>query len=139
MPGTDSGGRSVAVTGPGPAPAEGLDRRFQALSDPKRLRVLDLLREGERCVCELTEALDVSQSLLSFHLKTLKEAGLVEDRRDGRWVYYSLATEPLEGLRVFLGALLRKGGRGEDGGRDGDRARGGDSERDGGRPGTGCC
>lgn len=68
---------------------------FQALSDEKRLRILSMLSGGEHCVCELTEALDIGQSLLSFHLKTLKDAGLVADRRDGRWVYYSVIPEAL--------------------------------------------
>lgn len=75
---------------------------FQALSDAKRLRVVSLLGTGEHCVCELTEALGVGQSLLSFHLKTLKDAGLVTDRRAGRWVYYSLAPEAL----ALAGSLL---------------------------------
>ena len=63
---------------------------FHALSDETRLGVLDMLRGGERCVCELQDALDAAQSRLSFHLRVLKEAGLVEDRREGRWSYYSL-------------------------------------------------
>jgi len=78
-------------------------RRFQALSDPTRLRILGLLGEGERCVCELTGALDAAQSRLSFHLRTLKEAGLVRDRKEGRWVYYAVdrgAVEELAGLLV---------------------------------------
>lgn len=78
---------------------------FQALSDEKRLRILSLLTEGERCVCELTDALDVGQSLLSFHLKTLRDAGLVADRRDGRWVYYSIAPDALAEARGALDAL----------------------------------
>ena len=64
---------------------------FHALSDATRLRILDLLRGGERCVCELQDALDAGQSLLSFHLKTLRDAGLVTYRKDGRWAYYGLA------------------------------------------------
>lgn len=78
---------------------------FQALADEKRLRILSLLGTGEHCVCELTEALDVGQSLLSFHLKTLKDAGLVTDRRDGRWVHYSLAPEALGEARAVVEAL----------------------------------
>ncbi len=85
--------------------AETLARRFRALADEKRLSILELLRGGERCVCELTAALELKQSLLSFHLKTLKEAELVTDRRDGRWVYYSLAPEALEELREHLAVL----------------------------------
>lgn len=65
-------------------------RIFHALADPIRLKIVGLLGEGERCVCDLTEALDTAQSLLSFHLKTLKDAGVVTDRREGRWNYYSL-------------------------------------------------
>ena len=94
----------MATTTPPTADTD-LSSRFQALSDDKRLRILEMLRDGERCVCDLTEALDVGQSLLSFHLKSLKEAGLVNDRRDGRWVYYSLDREGLERLRDELDAL----------------------------------
>lgn len=69
---------------------------FHALSDEARLAVLELLGDGEHCVCELTSALDVAQSRLSFHLKVLKDAGLITDRREGRWVYYTLARETFD-------------------------------------------
>ena len=69
---------------------------------------MDLLRGGERCVCELTAALDTSQSLLSFHLKTMKDAGLVTDRRDGRWAYYALNPEAFAQLEAFVGGLPSK-------------------------------
>jgi len=82
-----------------------LARAFQALADEKRVRVLELLGEGERCVCELAEALDVSQPLLSFHLRTLREAGLISDRRRGRWVYYSLVRETIAELERAARAL----------------------------------
>src|ERR687894_356578 len=65
-------------------------RLFHALSDPTRLSIVERLRNGERCVCDLTDALDAAQSRLSFHLKVLKDAGIVRDRRDGRWVHYEL-------------------------------------------------
>ena len=84
---------------------ETLSRRFKALSDEHRLRIVDRLRSGERCVCELTDAIGAGQSLLSFHLKTLKDAGLITDRRDGRWVYYALDTSVLGELESFLGVL----------------------------------
>ncbi len=87
-----------------------LTRRFKALSDPLRLRILDRLRGGERCVCELTEALDAGQSLLSFHVKTLKDAGLVTDRREGRWMHYALDDAGLAELDAFLGSLRRRTG-----------------------------
>lgn len=68
---------------------------FHALSDDTRLRILQRLRGGERCVCELTDALDAAQSRLSFHLKVLKDAGLITDRREGRWMYYTLERDTL--------------------------------------------
>ena len=78
---------------------------FHALSDETRLRVLELLREGERCVCDLSEALGAQQSRLSFHLRTLKEAGLVSDRRQGRWIYYAVRSEALDELELRLRPL----------------------------------
>ena len=66
---------------------------FRALGDETRLRLIERLREGEQCVCDLTDDLGASQSRLSFHLKALKDAGLVTDRKDGRWVYYALNPE----------------------------------------------
>lgn len=65
---------------------------FHALSDETRFA---MLRDGERCVCELQEELDAAQSRLSFHLKVLREAGLVMDRKEGRWSYYTIVPESL--------------------------------------------
>src|SRR5829696_5051312 len=78
---------------------------FHALSDETRLGILEMLREGERCVCDLQEDLDAAQSRLSFHLKVLKEAGLVADRREGRWAYYTLNTETLGEIAELAGSL----------------------------------
>ncbi len=80
-------------------------RWFHALSDPTRLEIVTLLSHGERCVCDLTDALDAAQSRLSFHLRTLKDAGLVTDRKDGRWVHYSLNREALDAIAAFAGAV----------------------------------
>lgn len=77
---------------------------FHALSDPRRLRILDLLRSGEQCVCDLQADLDCGQSLLSFHLKTLRESGLVTMRREGRWAYYNLSTDVVEHAEQALAA-----------------------------------
>jgi ArsR family transcriptional regulator len=90
-----------------------LTRRFKALSDPHRLRIIDRLRSGERCVCDLTDALDAGQSLLSFHLKTLRDAGLVTDRREGRWAYYTLNTEALSEIEEFVGSLRKRTSTGD--------------------------
>ena len=77
-------------------------RWFHALSDETRLQIVAMLSHGERCVCELTGSLDAAQSRLSFHLRTLKDAGLVSDRKEGRWVYYSLNRDVLNGMGEFL-------------------------------------
>lgn len=78
-------------------------RVFHALSDETRLAIVDRLKGGERCVCDLQDLLDAAQSRLSFHLKTLKEAGLVTDRKEGRWSYYALVPGALE---QAVGALV---------------------------------
>jgi len=78
---------------------------FHALSDETRLKILERLRPGERCVCELTDALDAAQSRLSFHLKTLKDAGLVTDRREGRWMYYAIDHDMMVEAAELVAAL----------------------------------
>lgn len=80
-------------------------RLFHALSDETRLAIVERLRGGERCVCDLTDLLDAAQSRLSFHLKVLREAGLVSDRREGRWVHYALRPEAFVALDVAIGEL----------------------------------
>lgn len=77
-------------------------RLFHALSDPTRLRIVELLRHGERCVCDLTDAAAAAQSRLSFHLRVLKDAGLVSDRREGRWIYYEIRRDALDTLGAVL-------------------------------------
>jgi ArsR family transcriptional regulator len=83
-------------------------RWFHALSDPTRLGIVMRLTGGERCVCELTDALDAAQSRLSFHLRVLKDAGLISDRRDGRWVHYSLNRDAIEEAGQFLASIKPK-------------------------------
>lgn len=80
-------------------------RRFHALSDPTRLEIVRMLSHGERCVCELQEVLRAQQSRLSFHLRVLKESGFVTDRKDGRWVHYSLNREALDDIAAFAAAV----------------------------------
>jgi ArsR family transcriptional regulator len=82
---------------------------FQALSDSLRIQVLELLRYQELCVCELCEKLNVSQSKLSFHLKNLKEANLVNSRQEGRWIYYSLNLSQFVVLEQYLAEYRRLG------------------------------
>jgi ArsR family transcriptional regulator len=80
-------------------------RLFHALSDGTRLSILERLRFGERCVCDLTDALEAAQSRLSFHLKVLKDVGLVTDRRDGRWMYYTMNAETLSEVADLIEGL----------------------------------
>ena len=90
------------------ASIERLALRFHALSDETRLRIIGRLLGGEQCVCDLTEMLGAAQSRLSFHMKTLKEAGLVTDRREGRWIHYSIVPEAVSEIREFLGFVAER-------------------------------
>lgn len=80
---------------------------FHALSEPLRVKTIELLREKELCVCDLCEILGVTQSKLSFHLKTLKEAGLIRGRQEGRWIYYSLDLTQFVALEQYLAEFRR--------------------------------
>ena len=84
---------------------ERASRLFHALADETRLQIVDCLRESEQCVCDLTDFLHTGQSRLSFHLKILKDAGILKDRREGRWIYYSLNPETIEELEEFVEAI----------------------------------
>lgn len=75
---------------------------FHALSEPTRIQILELLKTNECCVQDMVSTLNVSQSHLSFHLKTLKEAGLVVAQKRGRFVYYSLNFDQLGELGTYL-------------------------------------
>lgn len=85
-----------------------LARLFHALSDETRLKIVERLLSGEQCVCNLMEPLGLGQSHLSFHMKTMKDAGLVTDRRDGRWIHYSLNAGSLREIQEFVGAVNEK-------------------------------
>jgi ArsR family transcriptional regulator len=85
---------------------------FHALSDETRLEIIELLRGGERCVCELTDTLDAAQSRLSFHLRVLKDAGIVRDRKDGRWVHYELEADAFEEIETLVSGMKPRTRRG---------------------------
>ena len=80
-------------------------RVFHALSDETRLAILARLRNGARCVCDLQDLLGATQSRLSFHLKTLKDAGLVTDHKEGRWTYYALNPAAVAAVESQLAEL----------------------------------
>jgi len=77
-------------------------RRLKALADPTRLRILHVLADGRRCVCEIQGRVDVAANLLSHHLKVLREAGLVTAQRRGRWIDYELDDAALDSLAAAL-------------------------------------
>ena len=98
---------SAAAVDPAPGTLSADQARglLKALAEPIRLQVIEALADGERCVCELTEQLGLAQSKLSFHLRVLKQAGLLADRQSGRWVYYRLRPAAIEQLRGWLAGL----------------------------------
>lgn len=73
---------------------------FKTLSDETRLRILKLLEHGELCVCDIVAALDLIQPKVSFHLGVMKEAKLIKDRRQGKWIHYRIDDTDL--FRRFL-------------------------------------
>lgn len=90
---------------PPTAPLADRARLFHALSDETRLAILRLLRQGERCVCDLQEDLKAAQSRLSFHLKVLRDAGLVRDRKEGRWSFYTLNADRVADVESYAADL----------------------------------
>src|SRR4030065_714969 len=105
----------IKVLGPGCANCHKMEEQvnelvtiFKALSDETRLRIIKLLEQGELCVCDITAALDMVQPKVSFHLNVLKEAGLIRDRKAGRWIHYR--HDEAEGLRrIVLRAGCERG------------------------------
>lgn len=68
-------------------------RIFKAFCDEKRLRILEMLKSGEKCACALGDPLGMAQSTLSYHMKILCESGIVESRQEGKWTHYRLSAE----------------------------------------------
>jgi len=80
---------------------------FKALGDENRLKILKMLAEKDMCVCEIINNLNVSQPAISHHLKTLKQAGIVEDRREGKWIFYSLNQKEIINYLDFFEGLVK--------------------------------
>ena len=81
---------------------------LKALAEPIRLEIIESLSSGEKCVCDLMQETGLAQSRISFHLKVLKDAGVITDRQSGRWVYYQLDIRTLKSLQNWI-KKLRKG------------------------------
>jgi len=80
-------------------------RLFKALSDPKRLMIVDLLARGELCACVLLENFQITQPTLSHHMKNLCDCNLLHSRKEGKWIHYSLNDDAMEMLRGFLDGI----------------------------------
>lgn len=80
---------------------------FKALSEETRLRVIKLLEQGELCVCDIVAALDMIQPKVSFHLAVLKDAGLIKDRKCGKWVHYRIDDSDMFRRFLLLSTLER--------------------------------
>lgn len=81
-------------------------RVFKAMGDENRLTILSLLHTGERCACRLQEALGISQPTLSHHMRILLDAGLVNARKDGKWIHYSLSEAGAQEAKALLCSVL---------------------------------
>ncbi len=95
---------------------EELSTIFKALSDGTRLRIIKLLEKGELCVCDITAALDMVQPKVSFHLGVLWEAGLIKDRKQGKWMHYRLNESDIFMRTLLLSVCEKSDGKqiGED-------------------------
>lgn len=98
----DAGYTSIMIDSTVVGPIDIAVQRFKALGDPTRLRILQVLADGDRCVCEVQEEVDVAANLLSHHLKVLREAGLVQAERRGRWVDYRLDADAVASVAASL-------------------------------------
>ncbi len=77
----------------------------KALSDPNRLKIVEMLSNGEKCGCKLLEAFNITQPTLSHHMKILEESGLVKGKKQGKWTHYSLCCETLKEFKAFIASL----------------------------------
>lgn len=82
-------------------------RIFKALCDENRLRILEILQSGEKCACKLLDDLNIQQSTLSHHMKTLCDAGIVKGRKEGKWTHYSIDVEGSKHAQEVLQQLLK--------------------------------
>lgn len=89
-----------------PEQLQALQAVLAQISEPNRLRIFALLARGELCVCDIEAAVQLPQNLVSHHLRSLREAGLIQARRDGRWVHYSVNKRTLAEVYPVVCALL---------------------------------
>lgn len=81
---------------------------LKALANPARARIVKLLEEGELCVCDIIAVIGLKQSTISKHLNILKNAGLVDDRKEGTWAYYMLSKDKINEYNLFMNSMMKK-------------------------------
>ena len=86
---------------------------FKAFCDENRIRIIKLLRTGEKCACKLLEEINVTQPTLSHHMKILCDAGIVVGRKEGKWMHYSISTQGIEQVKECLQLLTTLDKKGE--------------------------
>ena len=79
---------------------------FKAFCDENRVKIIELLRHGEKCACKLLEELNISQPTLSHHMKILCDAGIVVGRKEGKWTHYSISYSGVDQAKQYLQGLL---------------------------------
>lgn len=80
---------------------------FKAFCDENRLKILDLLRDGERCACSILDEMQITQPTLSHHMKILCDSGVVIGRKEGKWMHYSISEDGLENVMKYLNDLMK--------------------------------
>lgn len=78
---------------------------LKAMADETRLRIIDMLADGELCACKILESFDITQPTLSYHMKILTDCGLVDGRRDGAWMRYTLSKESFDSICAQLNII----------------------------------
>ena len=81
---------------------------FKAFCDENRVRILQLLQNGEKCACRLLEEMNITQPTLSHHMKILCDSGIVNARKEGKWIHYSISQEGIEEAQKYLYTLKNK-------------------------------
>ncbi len=84
---------------------ENISKLMVSFSDPFRLEIIDIMMDGEVCVCDIMKLTKLSQSRISYHIKILKDSGLISDRQEGRWVYYNLKKDSLILIKEWITSL----------------------------------
>lgn len=84
-----------------------LSKELKAIAEPNRLQILDMISTGEKCACDILDSFEFTQPTLSYHMKVLIEAGIVNSRKEGIWQYYSLVDENIGELKSLMEQILK--------------------------------